>query len=372
MDTTSRTKALPRANARCGWKTEDGKVRCAHKREPRQTYCVAHLAERTPEQERRFNSLISEILCQEVGSYNFRGFVFPEGFSQFRKREFEKDVDLRWSVFQGDADLEHARLRANLYLRGAKIGGNAKLRYAKISGDVSFREACVEANVSLRRAEIGGNVSFARAKIRGNLIVVWVKIEGSVILDHVTIVGNADFQGTAIPASGKFKGVKIRAGQGESLCRFAKRVCENMGEYRKAGDWHFKERCHAWSHKVSQKSNRRTKVKMWLELVFGRWLFRYGQMPLHVILGAIITTIAVCAAGFLVTGGVVKDDPSGSVLSSPWDALYFSFVTFTTLGFGDYRPLEPAARALASVEAFSGVLMMALLAVSLAKRYSRA
>jgi hypothetical protein len=47
-------------------------------------------------------------------------------------------------------------------------------------------------------------------------------------------------------------------------------------------------------------------------------------------------------------------------LVHPGDALYFSGVTFFTIGFGDIVPAQPAARALALVEGASGLCTLAL------------
>ena len=50
------------------------------------------------------------------------------------------------------------------------------------------------------------------------------------------------------------------------------------------------------------------------------------------------------------------------------DCLYFSIITFTTLGFGDFRPLEGWGRIFAGTEAFIGALMMALFVYTFARR----
>ena len=52
------------------------------------------------------------------------------------------------------------------------------------------------------------------------------------------------------------------------------------------------------------------------------------------------------------------------------DYLYFSIVTFTTLGYGDIRPMAASlARIFAGMEAFIGAFMIALFVWTLARRY---
>jgi hypothetical protein len=56
----------------------------------------------------------------------------------------------------------------------------------------------------------------------------------------------------------------------------------------------------------------------------------------------------------------------------PWPTLlYYSFTTLTTLGYGDITPVSPLARILASLEAVTGVLYVAVLIAGLVGMYSR-
>ncbi len=52
-----------------------------------------------------------------------------------------------------------------------------------------------------------------------------------------------------------------------------------------------------------------------------------------------------------------------------WEFIYYSFVTITTLGYGDIYPLIPFARSLAYLEAVCGQLYIALLVASLVGGY---
>lgn len=51
---------------------------------------------------------------------------------------------------------------------------------------------------------------------------------------------------------------------------------------------------------------------------------------------------------------------------------YFSFVTLTTLGYGDIVPATPLARILAVLEATTGVLCVAITVARLVAAYQRA
>ncbi|MBB1452661.1 two pore domain potassium channel family protein [Pseudoalteromonas sp. SG43-1] len=55
----------------------------------------------------------------------------------------------------------------------------------------------------------------------------------------------------------------------------------------------------------------------------------------------------------------------------PLTYVYFSTVTFTTLGYGDYSPLEGISRALASFQALLGLILSSLFIVTFVRRFSR-
>lgn len=61
---------------------------------------------------------------------------------------------------------------------------------------------------------------------------------------------------------------------------------------------------------------------------------------------------------------------TGLLLSESFQALYFSLVTITTLGYGDISPVTNAARGLATAEAFVGQMFIAITVARLVGIYT--
>ncbi|BDU16442.1 potassium channel family protein [Lysobacter auxotrophicus] len=76
--------------------------------------------------------------------------------------------------------------------------------------------------------------------------------------------------------------------------------------------------------------------------------------------GVVYAAMTRALPGSLLAGGVVP--PAGLGMG---DAIYFSFVTLATLGYGDLTPATPAMRGLAVFEAVIGQLYLALLVARL-------
>jgi len=63
-------------------------------------------------------------------------------------------------------------------------------------------------------------------------------------------------------------------------------------------------------------------------------------------------------------------DAFNGLQQAPWydnfsQLSYYSFVTLTTLGYGDIRPVSPIAQFLAYMEAIAGILYTTILVASL-------
>ena len=112
-----------------------------------------------------------------------------------------------------------------------------------------------------------------------------------------------------------------------------------------------------------------------------RWVMEYGSNPWRIV-GFSAVVIVLSAALYPIAGGI--QETSGEVaitytLEEPTEAhwsylttvyltsLYFSVVTFATLGYGDIRPVGAWGRGLATVETILGSLLIALLVFVLSR-----
>lgn len=103
----------------------------------------------------------------------------------------------------------------------------------------------------------------------------------------------------------------------------------------------------------------------------------YGEKPLNVVLFS-LGMIFVCGLLYFLVGVRHGDLPLRLALERGWLAnlsdlagcLYFSVVTFTTLGYGDITP-HGLARPIAAFEAFAGSFTMALFVVVFVKKMTR-
>lgn len=97
-----------------------------------------------------------------------------------------------------------------------------------------------------------------------------------------------------------------------------------------------------------------------------------------------LETLCACVAGFLMIGLLwtmlytllARLSPGAFAFSIPgqtmdgFEAFYFSFVTLSTIGFGDIAPVSHVARMLSVMEAITGMFYVAVLVARLVSIYS--
>lgn len=156
--------------------------------------------------------------------------------------------------------------------------------------------------------------------------------------------------------------------EAEEVCRNIRKQCERQGLFETAGYFFKKE----MTYRRYQMP--RTSFKRWfsksVDIFCG-----YGESPLRVVIFSILFILC-CAFAYFILGTAAQNPiyPNATgviaVILEMLNAIYFSVVTFTTLGYGDISPIG-LARFIAAFEAFIGSFTMALFVVVFVKKMTR-
>ncbi|ACS33475.1 pentapeptide repeat-containing protein [Thermococcus gammatolerans] len=369
-----------------------------------------------------YSHSVKECPREAVGDLPYCIFHLPEGGKDFEGAMLE-DEDLE-EAYLSEANLRGARL-SGANLRWADLSDatldNADLSWASLVGadlsGASAREADFT-RADLRDADLsaavleGANLSLAdlrgtnliRANLRG------VDLYGA-ILDETNVLGT-DLRGARLYGASlknvrnlenaliDVEAVEEREGDrlvgegnlGEAIASYKKALSVYLvlkeafrrgGLYDKAsaysvGEWRVRGKLQRVAHLSPDPEEVRDFVplssrtgKRWLIFIEGklRWLANvlyrltsnYGESPWRIFVSTVFI-IALYSFLYWITGAV------GS--SSMVECLYFSVVTFTTVGYGDVTPL-PGYRLLAGSEAFIGAFLMAFFVVVMSRKLIR-
>lgn len=112
----------------------------------------------------------------------------------------------------------------------------------------------------------------------------------------------------------------------------------------------------------------KTKNPKFIPSLLMDWLSGYTEKPARVIVSSLLIILLFGLIYFLLN---VPMRVGEITQASLWDSVYFSFMTFTTVGYGDLTP-KPVLwyQMLACVEAFSGPFMAGLYIFTLTRRYA--
>jgi len=97
------------------------------------------------------------------------------------------------------------------------------------------------------------------------------------------------------------------------------------------------------------------------------FLFGYGEKPWH-ILGWSFLTIIIFGFLYKIPGTIGTNLVNIDTPITHWQSFYFSTITFTTVGFGDFYPMENIPRILVMIEAATGLFFYSLFVLTFGRR----
>jgi hypothetical protein len=289
--------------------------------------------------------------------------------------KFKQDVIFNSSVFKGQGRFRNAIFEAAAGFDGCTFEGVVTFKNAVFQQDAKFRTVTCEGYSLFGSAVFESSARFANTHFAKGVNFGQVRFMGS------TDFGGVYSSSRAVPVYDSVFFGRQNYGEDESFWRFVKQSAQEAGYYHLAGECFYNERCAGLCQKFRgpdydnlspMKKLMRFVIAIRLvpEFILGRMLFGYGERPTRVLIASAMI-ILLCALIYTPANKLVyrNDMPTDA---SFFRGLYFSTITFTTLGYGDLYPSsEGFIRVVAMIEAIAGGCLMALFVVCLAKRFSR-
>lgn len=159
--------------------------------------------------------------------------------------------------------------------------------------------------------------------------------------------------------------------EAEEIYRDLRIISEAQGHRRASGEFFYRE--------MKMRHHRLPRLSLVRGVsCFARFLYGYGERPSYIIGCALayLASVAVLyfALGVMDHNVLVVFDPSkgfAANFAGYLTCLYYSVLTFTTVGYGDIVPITGATRAIAAFEALSGNFIMALFVVVFVRKLAR-
>jgi hypothetical protein len=100
-------------------------------------------------------------------------------------------------------------------------------------------------------------------------------------------------------------------------------------------------------------------IVRWLDSLALNWIWGYGERPWRLFLAGLVAIF-----GF----GTLQYTLHGIPNASWWDHVYFSGITFLTIGYGDLVPVDGLPRMLSVLEGIFGITVIGMLIASATKK----
>jgi len=268
-------------------------------------------------------------------------------------KNFRVSYDLRLPAVEvtRDVNLINTKIKKSLVLRKIKIDRDFNLLESTIDENIFFEAADVYGDITVSDTKIGKDLQFTESKVNRSVFFSDVNFGRAINIEHAFINGRVDFKSCYFYEP---------YGQ-EVLSRRAKISCEKFGDRAGADNYFYLE--------MAGRRKRKKWFVKYPELLI-QYCFSYGTKWLPIIFlwfGMVLAS----GISYWIGHGLEISGHDKSGIVSFWGAQYFSVVTATTLGYGDYQPIFWWSKLLAGFEASFGMFLWACFIAVFARKYMR-
>jgi hypothetical protein len=343
--------------------------------------------------------------------------VFVEE-ARFSFAHLARGVDLLGSIFAGEAHFTGTTIREMAHFHAVAFLRGVWFHETRFEGDTRFNESAFNGPLSLEHARLAEALDLSHAILRG---VTWIDLAGMRVSGRTALAGDlkagleqiqwrilGEHGESLSPPYQPAPDRRERAGALEYAADQYSTLAGNFAASTGPGSWRAADWCHSRYLDLWRRiAWLRRDYWSWLKSFFfkiclgnGIWLKYPLELALVVILGcglAYAVAFApdiradqgvLTAGGSAAHGGVAGAAPIAGAAPAAGapevsclrdvhpahlrvaTALYFSAITFTTVGYGDWHPVG-WARLVAAAEALSGITIMSAFTVILVRKIIR-
>jgi uncharacterized protein YjbI with pentapeptide repeats len=268
---------------------------------------------------------------------DFSGVFFQKWASLFGVH-FKNNSNFESSHFAGKVWFYNVRFWREANFAGAIFRENATFSGTQFNGLAKFNEATFDAETKFSHCEFKDSVDFTQIRVQ-SIRISWNQIERRLKFDspaYSVLIKNFKEFGQFEDADNAYYEYKVR-----------KRVRMTS----------------VWYNPLNS-----------LEYIFLDFACGYGTKPFWAVRFSILL-IFLFSFAYIWNDAIKERDGSvriqRNIAKRFGNALYFSVITFTTVGFGDWYPAKKYSKFFAMIEGFLGWIMLSLFLITLARTWIR-
>ena len=288
---------------------------------------------------------------------NFFGTTFGN-YANFSSIDFNGCTDFSGVDFNGYADFFDASFNGDADFFDASFNGDADFFGVDFNGDVNFFDASFNGDADFSGVDFNGDADFSSVDFNGDADFRYVKF-GYVDFSWTGFNKNVDFYNIDFQ-----KMVVAWNSLEDGLTCDGLVYIKLIKNFRDRESFDDAERAYYQYRKQSRKNEN---WPSWVLSIIMDLTCGYGVKPFNAVFFGGLTILGFTFIYWRKNGisRLKENDRDKDQSVTFWDALYFSSVTFTTVGYGDWYPKD-RYRKFVMIEGLLGWLILALFLVTLA------